>query len=247
MTDAPSWWWADLGGLPAPRPAARRRPRGRRLHRRRRLHRPVDRLRAAARPTRRSPSSCSSARWPASAPRAQRRLGAGRGLAGVAPARGGRARPRSRALERAIQDDRRRGRRRLRARGHRLRLRQGRLADRRPDRSPSSRACASAPRGELLDVDEARRARARRRRCAARATRRTARACSRRSSCAAWRRRSSATAGRSTRARPRSTSRRAACGPPRARCARAGSCAPPRATPRRCPASSARCCRCRAR
>ena len=21
MTDAPSWWWADLGGLPAPRPA----------------------------------------------------------------------------------------------------------------------------------------------------------------------------------------------------------------------------------
>ena len=20
MTDAPSWWWADLGGLPAPRP-----------------------------------------------------------------------------------------------------------------------------------------------------------------------------------------------------------------------------------
>src|SRR4030095_12450847 len=21
VTDAPSWWWADLGGLPAPRPA----------------------------------------------------------------------------------------------------------------------------------------------------------------------------------------------------------------------------------
>ena len=154
MTDAPSWWWADLGGLPAPRPAldgdreadvcivgagytglwtAYELLRADPSLRRRRPRARGGRLRRLG---------------------AQRRLGAGRGLDGLAPARGGR-RGRDRRARARGPGDRRRGRRRVRARGHRLRLRQGRLADRRADRRRSSRACATAPRGELLDVDEA--------------------------------------------------------------------------------------------
>ena len=105
----------------------------------------------------------------------------------------------------------------------------------------------AAPRGELLDVDEA----AARVRVAGLRGARFTPHCARvqpaklvRGLAAAVERHGGTIHEGTRGARHR---RRAACGRPRARCARAGSCAPPRATRRRCPASSARCCRSRAR
>ena len=230
---------------PGSPPCPRRRPRGRRLHRRRRLHRPVDRLRAAAgRPVAVGRGArARGGRLRRLGP--QRRLGPGRGLHGLAPACGGRRGRRSRALERAIQETVDEVGAACAPRGHRLRLRQGRLADRRADRARSSRACARRRAASVLDVD-ARPPRA----CAVAGAARRALHAALRARAAGEARARPGGGGRaprrrrSTRARRRSTSRRAACGRPRARCARAGSCAPPRATPRRCRASSARCCRC---
>ena len=240
VTDAPSWWWADLGGLPAPRPALDG-------------DREADVCIVGAGYTGLWTAYELLRADPSLAVVVLEREVAGFGASGRnggwvlgevstgSRQREAARRGRDRGARARGPGDRRRGRRRVRARGHRLRLRQGRLADRRADRRRSSRACARRRAGELLDVDEAAAARARRRRCAARASRRTARACSRRSSRAAWRRRSSATARRSTRARaaldiaPGSVRTRA-----RAPCAPAGSCAPPRATPPRLPGLRAR-------
>ena len=186
-------------------------------------------------PTRRWPSSSSSARWPASAPRGATAAGC---WARSPPARASarrRAKRRSRHSSGAARETvdevgaacEREGIDCDFVKGGSLTVAQtapqlARLRERAARRAGwtstrPARACASPG-------------------CGARASRRTARACSRPSSPAAWRRRSSATAGRSTRARPRSTSPRTACGRPRARCAHAGSCAPPRATPLLCPA-----------
>ena len=139
---------------PGPPPRPRRRPRGRRLHRRRRLHRPVDRLRAAAGRPVAVASSCSSARWPASAPRGATAAGC---WARSRPARAS-ARRRGEAaiaaLERAAQETvdevgaacAREGIDCDFVKGGSLTVAQT---------APQLARLRAAPRGELLDVDEA--------------------------------------------------------------------------------------------
>ena len=191
-------------------------------------------------PTPRSTSSCSSARSPASAPR----VATAAGCPASSPARtstgrrGAAARARSRCA-RAIARDRRRGRRACRARGDRLRLRQGRRRwrSRRPRCSPSgcgapvARAQRGARTPRAARRRRGRRARSRRRRARRVASRRTARASSPPSSCAAWPRGRARRRARSTRARAvDEIAPRASRTPPPATCAPAGSCARPRAT-----------------
>ena len=147
MTDAPSWWWADLGGLPAPRPALDG-------------DREADVCIVGAGYTglwtayellRADPSldvvvlEARGGRLRRLRP--QRRLGA---RARSPPGRASARRPGARVERARARDpgDRRRGRRGLRARGHRLRLRQGRLADRRPDRA-AARAPARRAAGRV--------------------------------------------------------------------------------------------------
>jgi hypothetical protein len=96
--------------------------------------------------------------------------------------------------------------------------------------APQLARLRTSGRGELLDAERA-----------------AARGSSRPSSPAGSLRRSSAAARRSTSAHPPSRSSRTPCARPAARSAPAGWSARPRATPRRCPASGARCCRCGAR
>ena len=154
MTDAPSWWWADLGGLPAPRPA-------------------LDGDREAdvcivgagytglwtAYELLRADPSLAGGRARARGGRlrrlgAQRRLGAGRGLdRGRASARRP-ARPAVAALERAIQETvdevgaacAREGIDCDFVKGGSLTVAQT---------EPQLARLREAPRGELLDVDEA--------------------------------------------------------------------------------------------
>ena len=204
-------------------------------------------------PTRRCASSCSSASSPASAPRAATAAGCS------AAAHRRRAQRDGTAREAAIGAAARRSARpstRSRAvvptRGHRLRLRQGRHARRRPD---ARRSCAPARRrGErrgsatddaLLDARRGRRARPRRRRCSApRFTPHCARVHPAKlvRGLAAAVERPGATIYERTPVTGIAPARRArtAQGTVRAR----WSCAPRRATPPACPACGARCCRC---
>ena len=157
MTGAPSWWWADLGGLPAPRP-----PCGP-------TARPTSASSARASPACGRPTSC-GAPTPSLEVVVLEREVAGFGASGrnggwvlgelsaggsLRRAAGDAAIARSSARP----GRRRRGRRRLRARGHRLRLRQGRHADVSPRPRRSSSACRSARGASWL---ESRRARPRR-------------------------------------------------------------------------------------